>query len=101
MTRLDIVFANYYFDALRAGTSAGPDAAPPVWRPLFRNRTRPKITRIQFALAGVNAHIERDLVFALLDMYREDGEAPNKDSIHYSDYFRANQNLDGGEIEVK
>jgi hypothetical protein len=101
MTRLDVVFANYYFHALREAATAGPDAAPLAWRPLFKNRMKPKVTRIQFALAGVNAHIERDLVFALLDMYSQNGEAPTKSSIHYSDYLHVNQILDGVETATK
>src|SRR5438477_10557502 len=34
LERLDVVFANLYFDAIAAGDS-NPGAAPSAWRPLF------------------------------------------------------------------
>jgi hypothetical protein len=101
VTRLDVVFANYYFHALREAATAGPDAAPLAWRPLLKARTKANISRIQFALAGVNAHIERDLVFALLDMYRADDAAPDKASKKYADYNRMNEILGKVETQVK
>jgi hypothetical protein len=51
---------------------------------------RPRIVRLQFALAGMNAHINRDLVSALLEVYRQDGAAPNRDSAHYADFILIN-----------
>src|SRR6185436_21054921 len=60
LERLDVVFANLYFDAVAAG-DADPQAAPSAWRPLFESRHKGGILSIQFALAGMNAHINRDL----------------------------------------
>ena len=57
--RLDVAFANLYFDALRA------KRVPAAWAPLFEARGRRGILPIQFALAGMNAHINRDLPVAL------------------------------------
>jgi hypothetical protein len=57
--RLDVAFANLYFDALRARR------VPRAWAPLFEARSRRGILPIQFALAGMNAHINRDLPIAL------------------------------------
>src|SRR5687768_1250169 len=53
LATLDVVFANLYFSAL----AAGPAAAPSAWRPLLQARHTRGIARIQFALAGMNAHI--------------------------------------------
>ena len=92
ISRLDVVFANLYFDAVRDGRN--PDLAPAAWRPLLRARMRPRIARLQFALAGMNAHIDRDLVFALLEVYRQDGAAPNRESAHHADFLRIDKILE-------
>src|SRR5512143_3170970 len=60
MSELDVVFANLYFAALGAGDS-DVSRAPAAWQPLLRARSTPRIARLQFALAGMNAHINRDL----------------------------------------
>ena len=56
MTRLDVTFANLYFAA--ANVAATPQAVPQAWRPLIEQRAVPGIEPIQFALAGMNAHIK-------------------------------------------
>ena len=60
MTELDVVFANQYLAAIAAG-EADVSRAPSAWRPLIRARSSGRIARLQFALAGMNAHINRDL----------------------------------------
>ncbi len=62
---LDVAFANRYFDALRAwGTGEG--RVPKVWKAVLERRSDPRIAPIQFAVAGVNAHINYDLAPALV-----------------------------------
>jgi Family of unknown function (DUF5995) len=62
---LDVVFANLYFAALRnALFAAGP--VPKAWAPLIEAQDRPGVLPLQFALAGMNAHINRDLPLALV-----------------------------------
>jgi hypothetical protein len=62
---LDVAFANIYFDALRnAMFAAGP--VPKAWAPLLEARGRRGVLPLQFALAGMNAHINRDLPVALV-----------------------------------
>jgi hypothetical protein len=62
---LDVVFANLYFKALSSALlGAGP--APKAWAPLLEARGRPGVLPLQFALAGMNAHINRDLPLALV-----------------------------------
>ena len=62
---LDVVFANLYFRALRSGLLAdGP--VPNAWEPLLEARRRTGVLPLQFALAGMNAHINRDLPLALV-----------------------------------
>lgn len=65
MAHLDIVFANLYFEALAAGLR-GPDRIPRAWKPLFTQRRRRGVAPIQFAIAGMNAHINRDLAVAVV-----------------------------------
>jgi hypothetical protein len=59
MTELDVTFANLYFAA--ADTAGTPGAVPLAWRPLVERRATAGIEPIQFALAGMNAHINHDL----------------------------------------
>src|SRR5690242_21512107 len=61
--RLDVVFASLYFDA-EATIDSGADCPVP-WRPLVETRSQPR-EPIQFALAGMAAHIGHDLPVALL-----------------------------------
>jgi len=61
LLRLDAVFCQKYFDAL----AAGPDAAPRAWRPMLERRYKRGISSLRFAIAGMNAHINRDLAVAL------------------------------------
>jgi hypothetical protein len=101
VNQLDIVFANLYFTAVNAATQGGAASAPRAWQPLLANRTTPKIARIQFALAGMNAHINRDLVVALLTMYGEDEQAPDSSSPQYADFVSVNQLLSQVEVQVR
>lgn len=60
-------FANYYFAALEA-YDKNPTAAPAVWE-FAHNATRaPNVLALQKLLAGVNAHINYDLVLSLVDL---------------------------------
>ena len=61
---LDVAFANLYFDALRAWVAGR--RVPSAWAPLVATRSRPDVLPLQFALAGMNAHINRDLPVALI-----------------------------------
>jgi hypothetical protein len=62
---LDVVFANLYFAALRSALCAG-GPIPKAWAPLIEARDRSGVLPLQFALAGMNAHINRDLPLALV-----------------------------------
>jgi len=59
-------FADYYFDALKLYDQRRSDT-PAVWQLAF-NATRDKdVTTLQHLVLGVNAHINFDLVFTLVD----------------------------------
>ena len=74
MARLDVVFANQFLHALEKHAAA-PDKSPRCWRALVDARGRPGISQLQFAIAGMNAHINYDLPRALVLTARECGGA--------------------------
>src|SRR5262245_14169116 len=100
LARLDVVFANLYFSALAAGL-ADVDAAPSAWRPLLVARHNRGIARIQFALAGINAHINRDLPDGIVESFVALGGDPITDRIRKQDFDRVNDLLERAEQEVK
>jgi hypothetical protein len=63
---------------------------PSSWKALFEARFRPGIERIQFALAGMNAHINHDLALALLQTDSELNLLPGKTSPEHDDYEHVN-----------
>jgi hypothetical protein len=65
---LDVRFAERY---LRAVETVAAERRPPAcWRPLFQYRRHPGVRPLQFALAGINAHIGHDLALAVVDTCR-------------------------------
>ncbi len=100
LTRLDVVFANLYFSALAAG-STDIGRAPSAWRPLLQARNRPGIGRLQFALAGMNAHINRDLPDGIVRSFVELGGDPITGALREKDFDSVNGILERVEEEVK
>jgi hypothetical protein len=100
LERLDVVFANLYFDAVAAG-DADPRAAPPAWRPLFEGRHQRGILPIQFALAGLNAHINRDLPAGIVAAYLATDGAPGRTGARHADFTRVNDLLETVEAQIK
>jgi hypothetical protein len=88
LTRLDVVFAGLYWSAL-VGFLSG-QAAPAAWSAFFEARHRAGIDRIQFALAGINAHINHDLALALLRTDADLNVTPGPDSAERHDYDAVN-----------
>jgi hypothetical protein len=88
LTRLDVIFAGLYFDAV-AGFLGG-QSAPSAWSALFEARYRTGIDRIQFALAGMNAHINHDLALALLATDADLNVIPAPNSPEFADYQSVN-----------
>jgi hypothetical protein len=91
LTRLDVVFAGLYFSAV-AGFLGG-HSVPSAWNALFEARYRAGIDRIQFALAGMNAHINHDLALALLSTDAELNVVPAPGSPEFADYQSVNRLL--------
>jgi hypothetical protein len=89
LTRLDVVFAQFYFNAILNWLS-NPANVPSSWQALFEARFRADVERIQFALAGMNAHINHDLALALLQTDTELNLVPSKTSPEHDDFERVN-----------
>ena len=98
MTQLDVTFANLYFAA--AGTAADPAAVPLPWRPLVRQRAVAGIEPVQFALAGMNAHINHDLPVAMVGTCTALATAPDAGP-HFADYQKVDQLLDAAEQSIR
>jgi hypothetical protein len=100
LSTLDVVFANQYFAAL-AAASTGVANAPSAWRPLLQARHTPGISRLQFALAGMNAHINRDLPDGIVQAFVAVGGDPIVDDRRERDFDSVNAILERVEEDVK
>ena len=73
MTDLDVGFANLWLAAYDA--DAARRSVPSAWRPLFDSRRGGRLP-VQYAIAGMNSHIEHDLPIAVVDTCKAHGLAP-------------------------
>ena len=97
---LDVHFAGLFFAALESyGTE--PASTPSAWVPLFAQRSRRGVAPLQFALAGMNAHINRDLPVALVTTCRELGLDLREGSRQHADFERVDTLLAQVERHVK
>lgn len=99
LERLDVHFANLFFEAHDADVAGAPVSA--AWAPLFEARGKPDTHPIQFALAGMNAHISHDLPFALVTTCQEFGIAPEDQTPEHQDFTRTNAVLESASDEIK
>jgi Family of unknown function (DUF5995) len=91
MERLDVVFANMYFDATRS-ESLDPSTTPRAWTALFERRADQRVLPLQFAIAGMNAHINFDLPRSLVATCQQLHTRPSAGS-HYRDFNKVNEIL--------
>ncbi|HUC00226.1 MAG TPA: DUF5995 family protein [Solirubrobacterales bacterium] len=93
LAALDVVFAERYLTAFDASGNSGP--LPPnypfhAWKPLFEARYEQGIAPVQFALAGMNAHINHDLAIAVCGTCAARRSEPNDDGPEHRDYESVN-----------
>jgi len=93
LSELDVLFARLYFDALAGALTGG--ACPECWKVMFAVRGQAPIARIQFAMAGMNAHINHDLPMAVVSTCRATNTLPQHGTPQYADYTAVNGTLDG------
>jgi hypothetical protein len=96
LARLDVVFADLFFAALDQ-----PGRRPHAWSPLVEMRNGRGIAPLQFALAGMSAHINRDLPVALVTTCQELGVALEERSPQHADFEHVNAVLASVEAQVK
>jgi hypothetical protein len=96
--RLDVVFAQFYLEAYDAdGAGAWVSKA---WEPLFLDRDEHRLP-LQFAIAGMNAHINNDLAHALVLTWKELDLTPADGTPERRDYDAINDILKGVEDRLK
>jgi hypothetical protein len=96
LAELDVQFATLYFTALRNSLSGQP--LPDCWRTLFTQRSQTELTRLQFAMSGINAHINHDLPIAIVSTCKVTSQiasyGPQHGTVQYTDYTSLNSTLD-------
>ena len=92
---LDVRFARFYFAAIQSALSGGSQGkASGCWQAVFDQRNQTAIARIQFAMAGMNAHINHDLPQAVLDICQTTAVPPQHGTAPYDDITALNTTLD-------
>jgi hypothetical protein len=86
---LDCNFAELYFGAVRSFVQ-NDGQTPSAWWPLFALRASKTIIPLQFALAGINAHINRDLPVALVQTFLDFETEPQACDDRHQDYLAIN-----------
>jgi hypothetical protein len=97
--RLAVVFAQFYLEAYEAA-SAGKWVSK-AWEPLFQSMNAKHIAPIQFALAGMNAHINNDLPWALMQTWDEFELEAQENSPVFRDFELVNTILARVQSEVR
>jgi len=85
LARLDVEFAERYLDAIRT-YATDPTLTPHCWKLLFDHRQDPDIPPVNFAVAGVNAHINYDLSAALLRTWEHCDPDSGHRELQHRDY---------------
>ena len=84
---LDVEFARLYFTALASWGVADPDT-PDAWEVLFRRGHDERISALEAAVLGVNAHVNHDLALALVHTWERLGYPG--DGPQHPDYLLVN-----------
>lgn len=98
MAELDVVFASLWLEAYDA--AAAGKRIPKAWAPLFEQRDDLALLPIQYALAGVNAHIEHDLPIAVISTCQQRDRSPLDADVR-ADYEAVNDLLAAAEAEIR
>lgn len=76
---LDVLFANYYFGAVSAGSAGQP--VPESWRIAFEKAAAGDAAGVEDMLLGINSHVQRDqpYVYAQMGLRMPDGRSRKPD----------------------
>ena len=100
LEQLDVNFAKLYF-AVLCDWQRNRDPVARAWLPLFQSRERQGIKRVQFALAGINAHINHDLPVALVQTGKALRIVLKRGTAEFRDFERVNSILETVMEEAK
>jgi len=89
LERLDVIFAKLYFAAIADWQNSRINVAR-SWSPLFESRDQRGILRVQFAFAGINAHINHDLPIALVQTGEELNISLRRGTREFRDFEKVN-----------
>ena len=98
LERFDVVFADRFLHAEAEAGAQRP--VPRVWAPFFAARGDGRVYAVQFALAGLNAHINHDLAVAVLELCVGLGRDPDTAPFP-EDYFKVTDVLVEIEAEIR
>ena len=101
LERLDVVFADLYFSTYDLAEAGDSGAVPKAWAPLFARRSVRAIAPIQFAIAGMNAHINYDLPLSLVQVCTQLGLELERGTPQHADFELVNKILEQVQEEVK
>jgi len=90
VSRLDVEFADRYFEALRHWGD-GNAACPGAWLVLFDRIGARDCRQTSSAAAGVHAHVNFDLPFALVTTFDHIGTDPVDGGDQHDDYLQINE----------
>jgi hypothetical protein len=96
MEQLDVTFASLW----TAAYDSGVHDVPRAWAPLFQRRHDRAVLPIQFALAGMNAHIGHDLPVAVVETCLQRDTSPEHPGVRH-DYEAVNRLLADSESKVR
>lgn len=99
MSHLDVVFVNLYLAAIN-GFQSDPPTAPRCWSELLASRSDTHIAPLQFALAGMNAHINHDLPLAVVKTCEDLDTAPEQGT-HAADFDKVNKVLGALDQQIR
>lgn len=97
--RLAVVFAEFYLVAY--GAARDHRWISKAWAPLVEEKNDKGILPLQFALAGMNAHINNDLAWALIQVWDELDAEPSTDSPEHRDFVKVDSVLGAVQAEVR
>lgn len=85
-------FADYYFRALDSYQQL-ETASPRVWQIAFKAASQPDLQLVQHLMLGVNAHINYDLVYAVVDLLAPEWKdlSPESKTARHQDYCLVNE----------
>jgi hypothetical protein len=93
VAHLDAMFATLYFHAIDSWRAGRRDTVPRAWRIAFSAAARRSVSALGDMLLGMNAHISRDLPYALaaVDLRLPDGADATPDVVAIDDDINRTQ----------